>query len=37
MVMCVGVLIWLALSCIVWCIRTCNGERLFRRRSFFLK
>jgi hypothetical protein len=29
-------LTWLALN-IVWCIRSGNGERLFRRRGFFLK
>jgi hypothetical protein len=33
----VSVLIGLALSYSVWCIRTGNGERLFRRRGFFLK
>jgi hypothetical protein len=33
----VSVLIWLTLSYIVWCIRNGNGERLFRRRGFFLK
>jgi hypothetical protein len=31
-----SVLSWLALN-IVWCIRSGNGERLFRRRGFFLK
>ena len=37
---CVGVaasvLTWLVLN-IVWCIGSSNGERLFRRRGFFLK
>jgi hypothetical protein len=33
----VSVLTWLALSYIVWCIRTGDGERPFRRRGFFLK
>ena len=37
---CVGVaasvLTWLVLN-IVWCIRSSNGERLFRQRGFFLK
>ena len=40
MATCVGVaasmLTWLARN-IVWCIRSGNGERLFRRRGFFLK
>jgi hypothetical protein len=31
-----SVLTWLALN-IVWCIRSGNGERLFRQRGFFLK
>jgi len=33
----VSVLNWLALSYIVWCIRTGNGEHLFRRRGFCVK
>jgi hypothetical protein len=33
----VSVLNWLALSYIVWCIRTGNGEHLFRRRGFRVK
>ena len=33
----VSVLTWLALSYFVWCIRSGNGEHLFRRRRFFLK
>jgi hypothetical protein len=33
----VSVLIWLALSYIVWCTRTGDGEHLFRRRGFCLK
>jgi hypothetical protein len=41
MATCVGVAvsvpIWLALSYIVPCIRTGNGECLFQRRGFFLK
>lgn len=41
MATCVGVAVsvptWLALSYIVWCIRTGDGERLFRRSGFFLK
>jgi hypothetical protein len=28
---------WLALSYILWCIRTGDGEHLFRRRGFCLK
>jgi hypothetical protein len=31
------VLTCLALSYIVWCIRTGNGKHLFRRRGFCLK
>jgi hypothetical protein len=33
----VSVLNWLALSYIVWCIRSGNGEHLFRRRGFCVK
>jgi hypothetical protein len=29
-------LIWLALSYIIWCIRSGNSERLFQRRGFWL-
>ena len=33
----VSVLNWVALSYIVWCIRTGNGEHLFRQRGFCVK
>ena len=33
----VSVVIWLALSYIVWCIHTGDGEHLFRRRGFCVK